>query len=339
MRSKCPTVSVLLATHNGSAYLKQALDSMASQTFSDWEWVLVDDGSTDDTPMLLSTYAKQFGDRVRIVRNDVNMGLTASLNRGLEEIRGRYVARMDDDDIAHPERLARQVAALAADDRLLLVGTSGLRMNHDTGESRSYMPAYDSLRLRMCLCWFNPFMHASVMFRSRLPDGNVVRYDERYVTAQDYALWASLSLLGRVAVLPQSLMTHRERRGGVTDTRRKLQVESTKCIRKWYTDRMTWGTTLEGCRPEDIWSWIDDPGVPDRQRLQNVKTFFEIVARPSFIYSGEHRHALMNWAAPRLDSLAWTHLIGDNSRALWLSAGVFEAMRYVIKRWFKDDAE
>lgn len=192
------------------------------------------------------------------------------------------------------------------------------------------MPAYDSLRLRMCLCWFNPFMHASVMFRSRLMDGNMVRYDERYVTAQDYALWASLSLRGRVAVLPQMLMTHRERIGGVTGTRRQEQVKATAEISGWYTEKLTSGTALAGVTPKQLQTWVDEPAFPGPERIVAMRRFSRVAAA-NWYSSHETRASFLCWARPHLDRIAWRSLATDTPCRLLRSCG-WSSLPYVMQR-------
>jgi len=316
-----PVVSVLLATHNGAAYIQQALDSLAAQTFTDWEWVLVDDGSTDATPSVLAEFQQRFGERVRILHNATNLGLTVSLNRGLSEVKGELVARMDDDDMAHPERLARQVEEMRRHSNLVLTGTSGYRINESTGLIQPYLPGYDSLRLRIALCWFNPFMHASVMFRRKLSDGSPVRYDETYITAQDYALWAKLSLVGRVSVLAEKLMTNRERQGSVTGNRRTLQVESTRRIGAWYTAKMLANSPLEGHGPEDVCDWMDDRTFPDKHRIAKVKQLFAAAANPVYITEHERRRSFMNWAETFLDQQKWTDFFNPGQNRLLRACG------------------
>jgi len=331
-RNSTPVVSVLLATHNGATYLPQALDSMAAQTFSDWEWILVDDGSTDNTPALLADYRRSLGDRVRIIHNENNIGLTASLNRGLAEARGEFVARMDDDDIAHRERLERQIKVMRRDPKLLLLGTAGYRLDESTNTVLPYLSDYDSLRLRINLCWFNPFMHASVMFRSKLPDGSAVRYDEAYETAQDYALWAMLSLAGRVSILAEKLMTNRVRQGSITGKRRVLQVESARRIGYWYTKKLFANSSIEGCSPEEVQDWIDDRTFPDKHRIAKVKHLFAAaVLRPANITNYERQKSFMNWAETFLDQQSWTEIVSPERNILLRACGG-SATTYLLRR-------
>ena len=103
-----PKVSVVMAVYNGEQYLQEAIESILSQTFSDFEFIIVDDASTDCTPEIVQNYAK-YDKRIRLMRNKRNLGLTKSLNRGLNVSQGIYIARQDADDLSLPKRLELQV--------------------------------------------------------------------------------------------------------------------------------------------------------------------------------------------------------------------------------------
>jgi hypothetical protein len=327
-----PLVSVLLSSHNGERYLAQALDSMAAQTYGNWEWVLVDNASTDGTAGIMESYRLHRSDRVRVLRNKDKLDLAESLNRGLEAIRGSLIARMDDDDISHPDRLSRLVAAMETDSGLVMAGTVAERLDEATGLTDLFMRPCDPIRASIALCWYNPFIHSSVMFRRSKPDGSPVRYPTRFSHAEDYALWAELSCVGRVEMLPHITLTYRKRAGGMTGSRRDLQLSSTREVSAWYTRTFTDETALAGVTPDQIRSWIEDPGVPNRERINNVRRLFQRAARPAFMRSGEGPRALMDWAAPCLDAGTLSQLMVGDSRRLLLCAGLREAFRYAARR-------
>src|SRR5258705_775698 len=113
-----PQVSVLLPVWNGERHLAAAIESVLGQSFTDFELLIVDDGSTDGSAALIRRYGDE---RIRLFENEKNLGVTRSLNLGLAQARGRYVARMDADDLSAPERLARQVAFLDSHPEVALV--------------------------------------------------------------------------------------------------------------------------------------------------------------------------------------------------------------------------
>ena len=116
-----PQVSVLMPVRDGAEWLGEAIESVRGQTLEDWELLAVDDGSADETPAILAEYSRRERRLRRLATTETDRGLVAALNRGLREVRGRYVARMDADDIALHERLALQVTALGADASLAAV--------------------------------------------------------------------------------------------------------------------------------------------------------------------------------------------------------------------------
>ena len=132
-----PLVTVLLAVHDGEDYLRPALASVLGQTVGDLELLVVDDGSTDSTPTILSGLDDT---RLRVLRNDARLGLAASLNRGLDEARGTYVARLDADDVAMPRRLDRQLARLRARPVPAVVGSAVMDLDGGTTRTLHAMP-------------------------------------------------------------------------------------------------------------------------------------------------------------------------------------------------------
>lgn len=326
-----PEVTVLMATRNGAAHLRQALESMAAQTFGDWEWVIVDDGSTDDTPTILGEYQARLEGRVTVLRHRESCGLTISLNRGLNAARGRFVARMDDDDIAHPRRLERQVTAMARDEDLLVLGASGYRLNAATGLVRPYQQPLDPVRIRLCLCWFNPIMHASVLFRRVAPDGTPLRYDERFGAAQDYDLWTRCSLVGGVDILEEPLITYRETPGGITAERRAEQLEATARIAESYARRVVAGTELAECQPSELRTLVDGQSFPDAERIRRVRILLDAVSRLPGVSRDQCRKALALWAEPFLDGVRFPALFRGNGGRLLRACGR-HGVAYLLQR-------
>lgn len=210
-----PAISVLMAVHNGGPYLKDCLDSVLSQEFRDFEFVVVDDASTDGTGALLSE-ASLRDDRLKTLRNGSNLGLTRSLNRGLAEARADYIARIDADDLCRPDRLEVQLAAMERDPDLVILG-SGYRIIDGRGTPRGTVSvALSDARIRWLLGFSPPAFHPTYFFRRIAPDGTAVMYDETFRTAQDYDLWSRLSRQGRSLVLPDVLIDYRRHASGIT---------------------------------------------------------------------------------------------------------------------------
>jgi glycosyltransferase involved in cell wall biosynthesis len=196
-----------MAVYNCGAYLPAALDSILVQTFADFEVVVVDDASTDETAAILRDYA-QMDSRVVLLRNERNLKLAASLNRGMEVCRAPLVARADGDDICHPKRLQKQVEFLNQHLEVGAVSSSYTRATADGLALGFHALPTQSAMIKFKLLWESTLCHAGVLYRVgevRAVGG----YDETFVTAQDYDLWARLAERTEFANLAESLVTVR----------------------------------------------------------------------------------------------------------------------------------
>jgi len=183
-----PKVSVIMSVYNGERYLLEAIDSIINQTFEDFEFIIINDGSTDGTKEIVESYDDE---RIMLIEQ-ANMGLTKSLNRGLRLANGEYIARMDADDISHPERLHRQVSFLEQNKDIGLIGTDLLVIN-ENGKllyKINLPPDNPTIKQNMLKC--NQFGHGSVMFRKECID-KVGFYREEVGPAEDYDLWLRIA--------------------------------------------------------------------------------------------------------------------------------------------------
>ncbi len=210
--SAMPLVSVILPVYNAGRYLGAAIQSILSQSFTEFELIIIEDGSTDDTTRVV----ERFNDRrICLLRNEGNRGIVFSLNRGIEASRGRYIARMDADDVARPERLARQVAFMEAHPEVGVCGSwarkftsFGLRWTQRAPES--------SGALKAMLLFETPLVHPTVMLRRSVLEGHSLRYDPAFPTVEDYRLWCELARVTELAVVPEVLLDYRVSLSSVT---------------------------------------------------------------------------------------------------------------------------
>ena len=209
-----PRVTVLMAIYNGERYLHQAIGSILHQSFTNFEFLIIDDGSTDCSAEIIRSYKDS---RIRLFHNINNLGLVPSLNRGLDLARGEFIARMDADDISHPERLSEQLAFLDNHPHIGLVGTNFILINSEgITTSGPILPGFLSdIEIQWKLLWENPIAHPSVMFRSSIAQlcGG---YPSDYAYAEDYALWLQMGIETKMAVLAQPLLFLRKHEGNVT---------------------------------------------------------------------------------------------------------------------------
>src|SRR3989441_3042965 len=212
-------VSVVMAVYNAEPWLSEAVESVLGQTFGDFEFVVIDDGSSDATPEIL----RRFHDsRLRVTRQHQS-GQTPALNHALRLSQGALIARMDGDDVALPDRLARQAAFLDAHPDVGLLGT-GCREITASGEVvRAITPPADDHTLRRLLIRMNPFTHSSVMCRREVLDASGW-YDPRFVVAQDYDLWLRMSRLTKLANLPEPFVLRRLTAGQLSSARETTRI-------------------------------------------------------------------------------------------------------------------
>jgi len=220
--SPAPAVSVLMSVHDGAPWVAEAVASVLAQTAADLELIVVDDGSGDATPDLL---ARVRDARLRLVRQE-RTGLTRALNRGLALARAALVARLDADDVALPERLARQRAFLEQRPEVGVLGGAAREVDRAGTLVRLVQPPLDDAALRRALIRANPFVHSSIIVRRALLE-RAGGYDETLPVAQDYDLWMRLASQTRLANLPEVLVVRRlgERRVSVEREEDRLRAE------------------------------------------------------------------------------------------------------------------
>lgn len=216
-----PRVSVLMSVYNGEQYLEEAIESILNQSFTDFEFIIVDDGSFDSTPSLLAHY-KQRDPRVLIYRLDHNHGLSAALNFGIRCARGEYIARMDADDISLPQRLEKQVAYMTEHTEISLCGTWMQLIGENKGIIWRYPQQQEMIHSRMIFS--NSFGHPAVIWRAAIFKQLCLFYDEDFQFAQDYELWSRALLSTKVANLDEVLVLYRVHHNSIGARYREEQI-------------------------------------------------------------------------------------------------------------------
>lgn len=201
-------ISVLTGVFNGNGQqVAEAIESILNQTFSNFEYIIIDDGSNEDISNLLCHYYLR-DSRIRLFRNKSNIGLTRSLNIGLHAATGQYIARMDADDICYPTRLNLQLAFLEANPTVALVGARFDELINGEIIPQRLPFVIGNEALRNSLIHFNPFCHSTIMARRKLLI-ELGGYDESYRYAQDYEFWLRLAARYPVANLDVPLLLRR----------------------------------------------------------------------------------------------------------------------------------
>jgi glycosyltransferase involved in cell wall biosynthesis len=216
-----PLVSVLLAAHDEARYVRSAVESVLGQTLGDLELVVVDDASTDATAELVSVLED---DRIVLVRNDEQLGLAASLNRGLDHATGRYVARLDADDVALPQRLESQVERLGSRPDAAIVGSDIADLDEGGRTGAVHQMPRGAVAVRWHAVFAAPFFHPTVLVDREVLDGHGLRYDPLFLESEDYDLWTRLLAFADGDNVAQPLVLKRAHAAQASARRRELQA-------------------------------------------------------------------------------------------------------------------
>lgn len=234
-----PLISVVMPTHNTPhAYLRQAVESILTQTLADFELIIIDDGSTEGDADVVSAYGDR---RIRLLQNETQRRLPYSLNRGIEAARGRYIARMDADDIALPRRFERQVAFLETRPEIGILAARAQNFGDVGGLFASMAASPEELRAQ--LFFGSSINHPSVMMRKSFLDTHGLRYNEAFHCAEDYELFARAAFAGELAELPCVLMRYRRHKRQLSETEREAQIQTANRVRAWLLARI--GITVD----------------------------------------------------------------------------------------------
>ena len=223
MDKLAPKLSVLMSVYNDSRYLQESIESILNQSFTDFEFIIIDDGSSDNSWTILTEYAK-LDQRIRLFKNEKNIGLTKSLNKGLKVCKGEYFARQDADDISLPERLKIQTDFLDLHPEVGVLGSNAKAIDEEGQFLRELLVSIEDESLQAYLLVNNCLYHSSLMARRRLVQA-IEGYDEKLRYAQDYKLWWQLSNLSRLVSLPDVLIIVRKSRENITSKNRLEQLQ------------------------------------------------------------------------------------------------------------------
>jgi glycosyltransferase involved in cell wall biosynthesis len=216
---KHPKITVLMPVYNCELYIKEAVDSILNQTFDDFEFLIIDDASTDKTISIIKTYTDT---RIKLIEKPANTGYTNSLNYGLTIARGEYIARMDGDDVSLPERFEKQVAFLDANQDVVLCGTNFKII----GTEKVINLPKENDDIKLALLNGNCIAHPSVMMRNHTLQQFAILYDSNSEPAEDYDLWVRLLKAGKLFNLQEELINYRVHDTQVSQKREIQQIQS-----------------------------------------------------------------------------------------------------------------
>jgi len=292
-----PEISVVMSVYNEEHFIQRAVDSILNQTYRNFEFIIINDGSTDSTGEILESYNDS---RIHLIHQE-NLGLTESLNKGIRLAKGEFIARMDGDDISRPQRLAKQVAFLDIHPDVGLLGTFVEHMDEEGQFIKTYTYPTTSDKIREVLWHDCPLCHSSVIFRKICID-TVGVYREKIGPAEDYDLWFRISEHFEVANIPEPLHRFRIDPYGISLSRRFHQIRSSMLVRRLARERRQLGNdSLERLNENEIRCYLEHL-LPETS--QNRKK----VLNDNYLYIAETAYATNKFSK----SLEWLF------KAFWL---------------------
>lgn len=220
-----PKISVVMSVYKEPVdWMRQSIESIINQTFTDFEFIIINDKpDREENAQLLNEYAQK-DNRIKIITNEENIGLTKSLNKGISVAKGEYIARMDADDISLPNRFSVQMSFLEEHPNMAVCSSGCYIIDEDNNIIGERNRELNYQKIKNNLIFECPLVHPSVIFK-RSVDSKVVQYDESIRYAQDYALWVEICKNHEVHILPQKLVRYRKSGSQISTKRLKEQNE------------------------------------------------------------------------------------------------------------------
>jgi len=226
-------LTVLMPVYNAEIYLRETIDSVLAQSYSDFIFLIINDGSTDQTEAIVLSYQDS---RILYCKNDKNLGLVATLNKGIDLVRTEYLARMDADDLWHPAKLEKQLELLDSRPDVGLCGTSIRKFGAFEGD---FIFPVDNNGLKVGFLFYCCMSHPSVVFRMSFLKESGLRYKADYFPAEDYKLWMDCMERTHIHNILEVLVYYRQHSNQITQDSNALQLAQTNKIRLEMLDRIS----------------------------------------------------------------------------------------------------
>lgn len=333
-----PKVSVLMPVYNGERYISQAIDSILSQRFRDFELIVIDDGSTDSSAEIIGSYSDK---RVRYVANPTNLGLAGARNRAIEVSNGDYLAWLDCDDISLPGRLLKQVALLDEHPNVGLCGTWVRTLGLESEQVWQYPSDSGFVRARML--FDDPVATSAAMVRRSCLAADELHFDTRFPPAEDYDLWERVSRASRVCNIAEVLTLYRIHPNQISTIRREQQRKSVWEIQSRLLKQLHvapseeerslhleigvgWYFGADEARLNLTEEWLNKlASANDKTAVFPLEGFRDVLAERWFLANlGAVREGMVSWKRYGQSGLA----ISGASRLRRLARLLFESMRH-----------
>lgn len=229
-------ISVVMTNYNTpELFLREAIESILNQTYSNFEFIIVDDCSTDKSLSVIESYKDE---RIKIIKNFKNIGLTKSLNIALKVCKGEFIARMDSDDISLPTRFEKQVEFLKQNKEFIACGTWIKLFGNKNNSICRTIPDRESFRIHLLFGNYPNIAHPSAMFNHSLLLKYNIKYNENYVYAQDYRMWVSCSAVSECCIIPEILVNMRVSNSQISSAKKDEQELCAEMIVQEQLDKL-----------------------------------------------------------------------------------------------------
>lgn len=213
-----PQISVVMPAYNSKDYIAEAIDSILNQTFKNFEFIIINDGSTDNTGEIIKEYEKK-DDRIVYLENEENRKISYTRNRGMENAKGPYIAFMDSDDISLPERLQKQIKYMEENPECGIVSS----FVEDDDKTDNPRPT-DDHDLKLHLLYGSPFSASGAMIKKSFFDEHDLKFNAEYEGVQDFELWSRAKRFMKFHVLPECLLKRGAREKNITVQTKRIKM-------------------------------------------------------------------------------------------------------------------
>jgi glycosyltransferase involved in cell wall biosynthesis len=229
-----------MSVYNSGLYLTQAIESILNQTFVNFEFIIINDGSKDDSSNIIKSYNDS---RIRLIENDGNKGLIYSLNKGIEVAKGKYIARMDADDIAAENRFEKQFSYMEKNEDVGVLSSDYIRFNDSSKKYTQSISGDD--KIKSFLLFSAIICHPTLILRKSVLSANNLAYSSSAKHVEDYDLWTKLALITKFETLNEALLMYRDHENQVSHLYAEIQTKNSDIVRKNYLEALQFTFTIE----------------------------------------------------------------------------------------------
>jgi len=313
-----PKISVIMSAYNCEDYIRESIESVIYQTFKDWELIITDDCSSDNTPSIISEY-KNVDKRIVFIKNIENRGLTENLAHMCVVAKGKYIARLDADDICRKDRLEKQITYIEKNNADFVCSYA-----QGIGNSKRVLKVVKHGEdLRANLLFFNSIVHSSVMFKK----DESLNYDPAFAKSQDYELWDRMSANKKLfVIIPEALVCFRFHKNQISNRSSAEQAQNTDIIRKRAVERIV--TNLSENAKYIFFNWMNKKNINCLEEYEVINNVFEQIIQGNNVVNLYDRTSLIKAIDNyRIDLVFYTRI--ESSEKI----PFYEKIKVVLKSW------